>query len=117
MDRESVITPWGFSQTATKFGEDCTFYTTSSHGGFHVRGEAMRRVYEILPASFRPFATKWNTSLKSHENWFEEDCDAHLVVAALPERFTMDEVERARKAIKANARYYGDVKLPEGATV
>ena len=80
-----VGTPWGQSQTAHPHGDGITFYSTSSHGGFRVDSPTLK----MMPAPLRVAG-----------GWFEEDCDASLVIVAFPDRFSPSEVESAMRDLK-----------------
>lgn len=82
---KSVRTPWGMSQTAKSFGEGITVYSTASHGGFKVDPATLK----MMPAALRIAG-----------GWFEEDCNASLVVVAFPDRFPSEHVEIAMRDLK-----------------
>jgi hypothetical protein len=73
------------SQDAEAYGEGITFYSTSSHGGMKVEASLAK----LMPAA-----------LRIPGNWFEEDCDASLVVVAFPDRFPPDQVALAMRDLK-----------------
>ena len=77
-DAYGLITPWGEGDTVTDYGGGVLFYSTPSHGGFRLYFDA---VIARGPAQFQ-------RSSHGRANWYEEDCDAHLVVAFVPELFT-----------------------------
>ena len=70
------------------------FYSTPGHGGFHVS--------ELLLATM-PEALRGPTF--SGPGWYEEDCDAVLVMVAFPERFTPEEVANADASLKNGYLY------------
>jgi hypothetical protein len=75
-------TPWGPAQSATEYGPGVTFYTTASHGGFHLTEEALARMPKPLDA-----LGTW-----AGPGWYEEDCDWVLVAIAFPDLFSDDEL-------------------------
>lgn len=75
-------TPWGATQTVTTYGHGIAFYSTASHGGFHV----LEGYNEGMPAH-----------LRNADGWYEEDCEAAKVVLAFPDRFTAREVRNAQE--------------------
>ncbi|MGI8546722.1 MAG: DUF7007 domain-containing protein [Gemmatimonadaceae bacterium] len=81
----AIRTPWGMSQTEEPHGDGITFYSTPLHGGFKVEGEAMK----LMPAA-----------LRISTGFFEEDCEAALVIVAFPDRFTAEQVESATRSVK-----------------
>lgn len=86
-------TPWGLSDDApTIFADGIEFYTTPSHGGFLVATERLAQ----MPAELRKTDLRYCGA-----SWFEEDCEATLVVLAFPDAFTADERVRAMNSLKA----------------
>lgn len=61
-------TPWGAPHDATEFGPGVTFYSTPSHGGFHLAPEQDRQV---------PSALKSDRYCPT--DWYEEDCEWAVV--------------------------------------
>ena len=90
-------TPWGNSQTSKQYGEGLTFYGTASHGGFFVEPE--------LHATMNPALRLDAGGYSGATGWYEEDCEAYLVVRAFPGRFPANEVEEADQAIKNSYLY------------
>lgn len=80
-----VSTPWGPSQTAETIAPGVTFYSTASHGGYHLSGEA--RVQ--MPPCLRELPTY------AGGPWYEEDCDSAIVVLAFPAHFSERQVKVA----------------------
>jgi hypothetical protein len=87
-------TPWGVADFMTTFGPGVTSYSTPSHGGFFVDD------LDAMPESLRKVS---NSYCGFH--WFEEDCEAALVVVAHPDLFTADE---RFKALRSMAAFYPD---------
>ena len=86
-----AYTPWGAPDTVEPIGTDgIAFVSTPSHGGFYVPPALNSRV----PAEHR--AITFNRQGES--GWYEEDCDAALVVLAFPSLFGPHAVALARVA-------------------
>lgn len=77
----SVQTPWGESQSDKEHAEGITFYTTASHGGFHLSDEREAELRKLLP--------DW-CSFNGNHTWYEEDCDWAVVVIVFPQYFGAD---------------------------
>ena len=88
--RQQQHTPWGWADGVEEIAEGITFYWTPSHGGYRVSQERLLQMPE-----------KWRTA----DRWFEEDCEAALVVSAFPEVFWAKTVEHARVVVD---RYFRD---------
>lgn len=69
--------PWGAIQHVTRYGDDIAFVSTSSHGGFRVTGESL--------GTLRALHSDWEPFLDQPRDigWYEEDCDAPVVVLCL----------------------------------
>ena len=84
-------TPWGKADMVTRYARGINFYSTPGHGGFHLSAKMNKRVpVELREQSFAGFGMK---------GWYEEDCDAYIVICVFSEYFTPEEVESARKAL------------------
>lgn len=70
-----MFTPWGKADHVRKIADGITLVTTPSHGGFHI---AKRREREI-PAAAR--SNRFNPGTP----WYEEDCEAYIVMVAFSE--------------------------------
>ena len=70
-------TPWGQPDSIEGYVPGVFFVSTASHGGFYVSPDAMKRAPAWL-AKAQTFVEKSG----GPKGWFEEDCDAALVVAA-----------------------------------
>ena len=83
-------TPWRTPDFGYRFDEsgDVMMFTTPSHGGFHVTGDALLRIPEAHRVGF------------AGRGWFEEDCDWAIVVHFLPELFDPRDVEMARETLR-----------------
>jgi hypothetical protein len=85
----ATTTPWGKSQNTTKHGPGITFYETAGHGGFKVSA----KLNEQIHVAFRdPLASFGKHRAKG---WYEEDCDAAIVIVSFPGRFTTEQVSAA----------------------
>lgn len=73
----TLSTPWGQPDHVDHVAPGIDFYSTPSHGGYHLDLERQAHVKRTLP-TFRPFAGA---------PWYEEDCDAAVVVLMFPEAF------------------------------
>ena len=102
-----TTTPWGPAQSTEKHAEGITFYSTAGHGGFKL---SPARAAAVL-AKFPGFTTWLGDSA-----WWEEDCDATLVVATFPQYFPRyhDPVTLARLDAMAQ-RLYKDALTPATA--
>lgn len=81
----STSTPWGASQSTTKWAPGIMQYSTASHGGFHL---SPTRNAE-MPAA-----------LRIDSGWYEEDCEWALVAVAFPVVFAAA-VDDARRCVKS----------------
>lgn len=79
----STSTPWGKADSSTKFAKGIVFYSTPSHGGFHLSASRLKQVPEFLQT-----ADKYADGTKG---WFEEDCAAAIVTVCFPEFFTREQ--------------------------
>lgn len=70
-------TPWGTPQQSKQIADGITWYSTASHGGFHVSA----RIKASMPEPYRSIKTF------AGGNWYEEDCDWSIVALAFPEYF------------------------------
>lgn len=96
-------TPWGTSDSAEQVAPGIVFYTTPSHGGYHVSSTVNRTMPD---------------SLRLDDGWYEEDCDWARVALAFPSHFPPKAVEEACAALRAwcpraYERFYG-VQLQPG---
>ena len=82
----NTMTPWGRVQHTHESIFGVMFVTTERHGGMWVHSRRLA----LMPESMR-----------SHDGWYEEDCDAALVVVAFPQFFDVENVVRAKSAVKA----------------
>lgn len=85
--RTNANTPWGTADGVTTYAPGLVFYTTPSHGGFHVSGALLARIPDYLQN-----ADKYADGAAG---WFEEDCAACIVIVCFPEFFTDSQRESA----------------------
>ena len=77
--RPSVNTPWGPSQSETRYADGVTFYGTAGHGGFRVNAHH----WGLIPDRYRRYAARWSGS----EYWYEEDVAGLVIPVTFPEYF------------------------------
>lgn len=97
----TVHTPWGTAQHSERYAEGVIFYSTASHGGFHLDEKKLAEMPTALRA-IKPYAG---------EGWYEEDEDWTIVALAFPELFTDWDVHCAVRT--AYARWRGKERFPE----
>jgi hypothetical protein len=90
-----MFTPWGKADTVQKIADGITLVDTPSHGGFHI---AKHRQGEI------PKAARDNR-FNPGTPWYEEDCEAYIVMVAFPEVATFLGVERSHALERLRAWY------------
>ncbi len=88
-------TPWGPSQTSREIAPGIWFYSTASHGGYHLSLDRFATFRQFFP-DYRLFAG---------DPWFEEDCDAALVTITFAEDFSDQDVLFAEQGIRACVQY------------
>ena len=85
---EGMQTPWGVADSVEMIAEGIYFASTPSHGGFWLSRER----YATMPTEYRG-------KVSGPRRWFEEDCEALLVVASFPSLFSPTHVTHAIEAI------------------
>jgi hypothetical protein len=80
-------TPWGAADQVSPIGDGIAYISTPSHGGVYVPPE----LNEQIPAEWRE--ASWRGLAKA--GWYEEDCDAAMVILTFPHSFARGEVENA----------------------
>lgn len=85
----ATSTPWGLSDSSKKYAPGIIFYSTPSHGGFHVSAKK----FASMPAALKKLAYP-------REGWFEEDAAWAAVALAFREHFTHDEIVNAKSIVK-----------------
>ena len=88
--------PWGKVQHQRSIAPGIEMVSTSSHGGCYVSNERLAE----LPAAVR-FAERFNPP----GNWYEEDCEVAIVIAAFPDAAAGFGADRAA-AIRCLKNYY-----------
>jgi hypothetical protein len=83
--KENGHSPWGWIQSVTTIAEGIWFVDTAGHGGFKLSRKRQRQM---------PQALRLNGA------WYEEDCEAFLVILGFPQCFKKEEVEQAHKSVK-----------------
>lgn len=91
-------TPWGPPDTRHEVAPGICFYSTPSHGGYHLSADRFNTFRQLFP-DFRLFAG---------DPWFEEDCDAALVILTFAAEFSDQDVFLAEQSIRACAQYFRD---------
>lgn len=91
----TTSTPWGESQTEQEIAPGITFYSTASHGGYHLTDE---RVAE-MPKALRDFVP-FGGPQAGPGRWFEEDCDWAVVALAFPQHFPAEAIPAAMTTLK-----------------
>ena len=87
-------TPWGPSQYQKQKAKGIIFYSTASHGGYHLSPSRQSVVEKRLPM-FSTF---------TGGPWYEEDSDVAVVVLAFPELFSASEVRWAVQSARSSAK-------------
>ena len=90
--RPPTHTPWGPSQFEREHAPGIVFYSTASHGGYHLSDERYAEFCEI------PHFAHWS-------QWLEEDCDACLVYLRWPELATDEQLHDAVCTARAVASW------------
>jgi len=83
-------TPWGEAQGVEKIGRGIVFVDTAGHGGIWLSDERMQEMPEPL--------RKIGEESKIHPDfptWFEEDAEISAVIAAFPDKFSLNVVGNA----------------------
>ena len=86
----STSTPWGCADHVEKYRRGIIWYSTPSHGGFHL----CKTLNERVP----PY-------MREPSGWYEEDCDWAIVATVFPDAFLEHEgPEKGTKSIEAAKR-------------
>ena len=89
---ERRYTPWGWPDHARRYGEGVIFYSTPSHGGFHLDAERNAAVPDCL-RNVDGFG-------ENPGGFYEEDEQWAKVATAFPDLFTDYERELAEKTLR-----------------
>ena len=93
MTKLKNTTPWGPAQDAKQIAPGIVFYSTAGHGGFYLDSERNDLVHD-------EFKTHITFADLRRQGWYEEDCDAAIVIFTFPEFFTPDEYLRAVESLR-----------------
>ena len=96
MKHKPIETPWGPSQHSHEFAPGIVFYSTASHGGYHLSTERWKDFTALAPFD------QWPSP------WLEEDCDACLVYLRWPELATDEQIHDAVCMARAMATINND---------
>lgn len=101
MTKVRKTTPWGPTQDAEQIAPGIVFYSTAAHGGFHLNAERNAQVRDEFKKddAFTDLRCK---------GWYEEDCDAAIVIFSFPEYFTPERYVLAVESLKS---YHKDAWL------
>jgi hypothetical protein len=99
-----MSTPWGTADAEEHIALGITFYETPSHGGFHLDAERNA----LVPLAWR----EASFNQQGLYGWFEEDCDAVMVVLSHPTAFSASAVAHAEKAFASMFAPKGLVYAP-----
>ena len=86
----STSTPWGKADYVKKYAAGIIWYSTPSHGGFHVCPTKNLQIPEYM---------------REAGGWYEEDCDWAIVATIFPAAFLADKdpawtLQQARDTLK-----------------
>lgn len=90
-------TPWGIPDHIIDLGDGVKIVHTPSHGGIYVPPEIARAG---IPAAY---FEEGSFASQRRAGWFEEDCDAAIVIVHMPERFRSHYGDRWDDVYKACA--------------
>lgn len=91
-------TPWGPAQSWTHLADGIDSYSTASHGGIRLSGDALDRFYATFP-TFRTFA--------GPRDWFEEDEDWSAVCILFPDAFLAQDIYHAVRTVSVSLHCRG----------
>lgn len=80
-----VRSPWGKVQQTSVYADGIVFVSTASHGGFKLSRSRQAQMPEAL---------------RIQGGWYEEDCEAALVVLGLSKHFSNEQLIRATESVK-----------------
>lgn len=81
-------TPWGPAVSVEQIAPGIVFVETASHGGFYLDETRNGQV----PGHWR----RASFNRRALDGWYEEDCDACLIVVAFPQEFPAEALPRAK---------------------
>src|ERR1043165_8377945 len=85
------LTPWGQPDTTREVAPGICFYSPPRRGGYYLTPDRSQTFRAFFP-DFRLFAG---------DPWFEEDCDAALVILTFATEFSDQDVFLAEQSIRA----------------
>jgi hypothetical protein len=91
----ATSTPWGHSDSSEKFAPGIIFYSTPSHGGFHLSEKKLKEMPPVLRAIAHP-----------RDGWFEEDSSWCAVPLSFPQFFKYEVTLQAKSILQ---RHYPHV--------
>lgn len=94
-------TPWGRADYVKEIAPGLVLVGTPSHGGFWLAPERLAAMPAEL-AAIVPFVERSVGRVAGPHagRWYEEDCDAALVVLAFPECFPREALESAHAIVR-----------------
>jgi hypothetical protein len=90
-----MLTPWGQSDHESKLIDGVVFYGTPGHGGYKVDA-SVRATWPQPLQDFVPF--------NDNTGWYEEDCDAAIVMLAHHEHFPTSAIDCALRTAEILAK-------------
>jgi len=81
-------TPWGPAERTEQVAPGIVFFSTASHGGYRLSQTRLAEMPDYL-----------RDARHITGPWFEEDCEAALVVLAFPEDFPEGAADRAAESV------------------
>lgn len=91
MTKQRIETPWGVSDVRDNVKDGVVFHSTSSHGGYYLP-PALRIVVKSRVPEYETFIRGGV--------WWEEDCDAAVLAATLPEVFGAEKSAEAMEYVR-----------------
>lgn len=86
------LTPWGEPESVEQIAPGIQLYSTASHGGFFLDTNANAKI---------PLALKESSFCRQgFSGWYEEDCDAAMVVFCFKEHFNEATYKLAVESLK-----------------
>lgn len=95
LDRRELpsCTPWGPAQGGTRYADGIVFVHTAGHGGFVLDRERAQTIQRLIPL-FETFG-------ENGPRFYEEDCDASVVIVVFEEAFSDQQVFNAIRSIRS----------------
>jgi hypothetical protein len=93
-----TTSPWGTPDYQAIVGPGITLVTTPRHGGFHLAPAQLAQV----PLAWR--LARFGDAATADSPWFEEDCDACMVVLTFHQEFSAEQIIRAAQTHAACIR-------------